>query len=211
MYFLVNDLKSGVVVGEEAAVMFSHRLSIGEKIVVTDLKGSNANAVVERYDKESREYYLKLGIVETLETPLQHVLIQAVIDKQYLDKLVEVIGYSNYTEVILIATEYSQPTTIDLDRLTKIMTRSSLLSQRSRSPVLRLSESTLEELVAKYQPVVLDASGLQSSHKADAILVGPEGGFGESEYKMFEQYKLTKQSLGSNIYPGWLAGFVANC
>ena len=210
MYFLVSDLTNKTVFGEEASVMFSHRLAVGEKITITDLKGSNANAVVERYDKDKREYHLKIGIVEQLDSPRKHVLIQSIIDKQYLDKLAEVVGFSNYTEVILVSTEYSQPTAVDVDRLVKISTRSSLLSERSRSPVITVSNLGLEELIKQHKPMVLDSSGSHSKGLSEAILVGPEGGFSEQEYKLFEYYKLPMFSLGSNIYPGWLAGFVAS-
>lgn len=210
MYFFVKNLEESRVSGEEAQVMFSHRLVAGEKITITNLQGSRATAIVEKYDKNTREYYLRTGIIERLEVPTSRTLLQAIIDKQYLDKLAEVAGYSDYTEVVLVATEYSQPTTIDTERLNKIIRKSALLSERSWSPTVRIAEENIPALLEKYNPVVLDLGGEGEKSRFQSIFVGPEGGFSNGEKDLFVNHQLSIVSLGSHVYPGWLAGFVAS-
>lgn len=215
MYFLVKNLGERWVEGDEAAVMFAHRLDRGEEILVTNLQGKVAPASIMGYDKTTRRFRLSYGQSEFVSPPDELTVMQGIIDKLYLEKLVEVLGYTDITTLYLLPLERSQAQKIDPVRLLKILQRAVLLSERAWMPKI-LPVSSRDEvinLLNKFRPIVLQASSQEqtksSSTHSTSILIGPEGGFSPSELTQFAELTLPTLSLGTHIYPGWLAGFVA--
>lgn len=212
MYFLVSDVTNAIVKGEESRVMFSHRLSKGERIEITDLRGKVATARVEEYDKPAQTFRLSIDNITELPPPTPHILFQAQLDKSYMDQWAEVVGLSSFTEVYVYSAQRSQPGSLDNDRLIKKIQQSALLSQHAYTPQLQTISKTseLQELLLRYLPTVLHTKTVGVSDTRHHVVVGPEGGFSDEEVGFFTSLGLPFASLGSAIYPGWIAGFVAS-
>lgn len=190
--------------------MFSHRLQRGEVISITNLAGKIAEATIEGYDKQSQHYFLSIRNETIVPPPTGIILFQAILEKHYMDQWAEVIGLCDVAEVILFQADFSQPYIVDVERLMRINQRSLLLSERAYKPIIRLiRQPDLRGLLAEYRPAVLDADGAKKQASLSRVVIGPEGGFSDRERAMFAELDLLSISLGTHIYPGWIAGFVA--
>ena len=60
MHFLVSDFGEFWVPPDEAQVMFSHRLTRDDEIKITDLKGQSGIAVIEGFDKQTKQFRIRV-------------------------------------------------------------------------------------------------------------------------------------------------------
>ena len=215
MIFYVPDVDAREVETPHSAHMLSMRVRYKDKIVVTDLKGNWARASVGNVDKKHKlvKYHLrKRGEVENTNSG---VLVQAIPDKLYLEKLVEVGALQGMKKIYFYYSERSVRQKIKEDRLQRIVLRACELSEHYWAPEIEFVEgNAVEGLLAELKPVVLEASkvgkeaGLvETNERAEAILVGPEGGWSRGELAGFKETGLKFASLGETVYPAWLAGF----
>ena len=194
-----------------SAHMLSMRLRYKDKVVVTDLQGNWARVSIGEVDKKHKlvKYHLrKRGYVENTN---RGVLIQAVPDKLYLEKLVEVAALQGMQKIYFYYSERSVRQKIKEDRLQRIILRACELSEHYWAPQIEfVEENTVDELLRDLQPVVLEQAQegrLTASEPSEAILVGPEGGWSRSEIEHFQELGLHFASMGDTVYPAWLAGF----
>lgn len=214
MYFYHPEIDSEISIGEPAAHLFSCRVELGETVFLTDLQGTLAEVVISDVDKKNKQIsYEILDKKEFSDDFNQKLLIQAITDKTYLEKLMEIIALAGVSEIILFESEFSLKQNVNLERLDRILVRSCEQSERVFKPEINVvKDQNLDDLITKYNPVVLDQNGIEKA-KIDLsllkmpVLVGPEGGWSEKEKQKFVENKLNLVSLGEVVFPAWLAGF----
>ncbi|MEM1312569.1 MAG: RsmE family RNA methyltransferase [Patescibacteria group bacterium] len=222
MYFYIPDLNGNKISSEQSSHLVSCRIKSGEYISITNLMGKLTYIRIAKVEIKQKCFWFEVISEKQYELPKnKKIILQARIDKLYLEKLVEILPLAEVSEIILFEAELSQnKQTINYHRLEKILIRSCEQSQTIFKPSLQvIKTSKLSELINYYKPVVLEqnpkfpltkANEVQSGGRS-AVLVGPEGGWSQSELKKFKDMGLQFCSLGEVILPSWIAGLAWFC
>jgi RsmE family RNA methyltransferase len=188
------------------------RVRPGDRLTTTDLKGLKRIIKIIEVDKRSRS--IKFNTIETTrhERPNdKNILFQAVTDKVYLEKLVEIAPHANIDTVYLFSSDRSPISNHSLERLQRIMARSCEQAQKIFMPTIyEISFEKVQKSLIEYMPTVLelDIKNPQPDlENKKALLVGPEGGWSKEEINRFKEIGLPFGSLGDVVYPAWLAGY----
>jgi RsmE family RNA methyltransferase len=213
MHFFVPNLNNRNVVREEAAHFFSLRVKAGQEVSLTNLQGQRQRVKLTFVDKKLQKVAWEVLEFEKIEPPAAKILFQAWPDKNYLEKLVEILAFSNFTQIYLFPSAFSPKQNLNLSRLNKILIRACELAERAFLPQLYAVQSLgeIENLLLENRPTVLEretGDGPKVAVNYQACLVGPEGGWSAAELANFRELNLPFQFLGSTVYPAWLAGFV---
>ena len=221
LFYLIN-IDSGVVNSKESAHFFSMRVKQNQILKVSDLNGVLAKIKISEIDKKEKSIKYQILNQKKTQKPEEKILYQAILEKNYLEKLVEVCPLANITEINLFHSEFSVKQKINLERLQKILVRSCEQSENPFLPKLNILEKAeiLEKLEKEKFLILqknpkenfkLNFSNLLLNTKKPfkyKVLVGPEGGWSNKELSIFENKKLLFLELKEVVYPGWLAGFV---
>jgi 16S rRNA (uracil1498-N3)-methyltransferase len=219
MYFYIPDLTSGQIHTPDSAHLVSCRVANGDQIQATDLNGQLATLKITAADLKKGIF--SFNLVSSLVThpkPTKNILLQAKIDKLYLEKLVEIIPLASIDEVVFFDSEFSQKgQKINLERLDRILIRSCEQSHTVFKPklIIHADKSKLADILENHRPTVLEGktpTNIQDQipdiKLEKSVLVGPEGGWSEKELILFKSKNLQFQNLGETVYPAWMAGFV---
>lgn len=199
--------------GDDADHMIAMRLKIGEIVTISNQDGNVAQVKIVAFDKRNR--FVRYDIISNHQQNQSHNLsvFQAILDKQYMDKCVEIMTISPITDIYFFLSDYSVERQLNPIRYERIITRS---CEQSESPFRpRVHYITFEEMLKKVNSKKAICTHTYSENKdvttvisqVNQILVGPEGGWSQEEILCFENLKIPFVSLGERIYPGWLAGF----
>ena len=138
-------------------------------------------------------------------------MFQAVTDKVYLEKLVEIAPHANIDTIYLFSSDRSPVSNYILERLQRILARSCEQAQKVFMPVIREIETAdIDKLLLKYKPTVLELETKSTeiiSNIQNTLIVGPEGGWTLEEIQKFKTLHLPFHSFGDVVYPAWLAGY----
>lgn len=219
MLFFTPNINRAIE-GEYTNHFFSMRAKKGDVVKISDLQGNLAITKLDNLDKKS------LKITHTVQkkfNPMsfkQKILIQAITDKIYLEKIMEIAPIAKITDIWLFFGDYSIQKNIPVARLEQILIRSCCQSETVRMPKIKiLNKLEFEKKLFDYKPVVLeggvknrefikdDLVSIQNTNDIESILVGPEGGWSQAEKLSFEKNKLNYFSLGETVFPAWLAGY----
>jgi RsmE family RNA methyltransferase len=219
MYFYIPSLNQNKVYFPDSAHLFSMRVQVGETCQVTDLKGNLAQIKILKIEKKEKSVEFEIIQKNTESNYLNKTLIQAIPDKVYLEKLVEILPLAKVKTCYLFWSDRSVEYTINWERLNGILTRSCEQSQSCFKPKFEVIKS-LDELngvLNEYKPLVLECENMATIKIEEAkklvqqdykpLLVGPEGGWSAKEINNFRNQKLDFVHLGELVYPSWLAGF----
>jgi RsmE family RNA methyltransferase len=217
-YFFTPQMpEDGLLTGSIVDHLISTRIQPDQIINITDLQGSRWQVKLVHIDKKAHTARVSLieyeYIKQSIAYPaINNTLMQAQIDKAYLEKMFEVLPFSCFDRVVLFGSQYSPKQSINMERLDKILTRSLEQSQRIYKPEIILEESTLSQLTeSKYSKnrtnLVLDTQSSQKINRGElnnaTVWIGPEGGWSPTELESFgNQYQ--RINLGNIIYPAWL-------
>jgi RsmE family RNA methyltransferase len=212
MFFYVENIDKGVLEGSEAEHFLSMRVKIGDKISVCDQIGTKVKVEITELDKNKKiMQFHPISQFEKGQEMRNCTLFQAITDKSYLEKMVEIVPLSPITDMVLFRSQFSPPGSYSLERLQKIITRSCEQSQRLFGPnVSVVSYENMLEMVSEYRPLVLECgheNQLETTSLPNSVIVGPEGGWSPKELEDFDNASLTLFQMGSQIYPAWLAGY----
>jgi RsmE family RNA methyltransferase len=213
MYFYLPQIPSKSLSGEASEHMWSMRVQVGDKLEVSDLQGTHGQIIITKTDKKTRVITFDF-LSHTPKKPhqIKRVLFQALTDKNYLEKLVELLPHAQIDILYLFKSERTPAGSYSPDRLQKILLRSCEQSQTLWLPqIIELNQTQLQEKLTTYKPYILDTHkpGEPKIHQ-DSItscLVGPEGGWSPQELQNFENLNLKYSDLGTTVYPAWLAGY----
>jgi RsmE family RNA methyltransferase len=212
MIFYIPDIDAQVVQDPHSAHMIAMRLRYNDEVVVTDLKGNWANVQIQEVDKKTKSIRFQVLTTQTSENKNTGVLFQAMPDKIYMEKLVEVAALQGVHTIYFFNSERSIKGGFKEDRLQRIILRACELAEHYWAPQIEfVDELQLSELIQQHKPIVLEQVENTNSDdlnsKNQAILVGPEGGWSKSEIERFHSLQLPFHSMGDVVYPAWLAGF----
>lgn len=237
-YQKLSDLDVDILVGEECKHFWSLRVKVGQIVNLTNLQGYLLKVKILDLDKKAQ--VLKFQVLEKYYQPYFHslqnlnfteekyppklpkILCQAIIDKIYLEKLFEIVALA-FDEVCLFYSQFSNSKeNINKDRLEKILIRSCQQAQRLWKPKIVWLKN-LPELQNYLQvnnlpkPIVLDTYSRSKKEDLNSfkensycLLVGPEGGFSQSERELFQKENYKCLNLGGIIYPAWICGLIAS-
>lgn len=150
-------------------------------------------------------------------------LLFAPIKRARLDWLVEKATELGAAAMIPVATAHTQPERINRDRLRALATAAAEQSERLSVPEIRLV-APLDRVIATWPPdrrlVLCDESGSGTpiaealarfpSDAAAAVLIGPEGGFTETELDALGKLPIvTRVGLGPRVLRAETAGLAA--
>ncbi|MEG0238205.1 MAG: 16S rRNA (uracil(1498)-N(3))-methyltransferase [Clostridium sp.] len=219
----------GKIVGEDVKHIYKVlRLQEGEKVVLNDCNGNEYLAKV----KETSKTEVNLDIIEKLqlnnESDIEIVLFQGMPKAQKMDLIVQKgteLGINKFIPLITERVDVKLKGDFKkLDRLNRIALEACKQSKRSIIPEV-VSPISLIDLIKDIKGFDLiivpyenkedyGIKGLmndidKSNIKKVGIVVGPEGGFEESEISMLKEEGAQIITLGKRILRTETAGFVA--
>lgn len=229
MQFYIPNLKSQILTEAQSAHLLVMRVQEGKTYKASDLQGRTCKILITKVDKKAKTIELEQAEIPKTAEFVSKVMFQAIPDKVYLDKLCEVLPLSGVTDLFLFYSDNSIEYPINKDRITKILIRSCEQSEVAYLPkIVVLNKHDLDLELKRHKPTVLDCqvkATTASPQVTDGIvtespsfpkspkthqpaIVGPEGGWTDTELKYFQGLNLSFSSLGSIIYPAWIAGLV---
>lgn len=216
MYFYVKDIDKGFILPPESDHLFSMRVVPNQNCIFCDQNGTVSEVVIENVEKRSREIKYIVKSNKKFENKAKRVLIQAIIDKSYLEKLVELLPFTNYKKMILVDLNYSPKQTVNLERLNNILIRSTEQSQNFFKPQIVVTEN-FENLLSEYKDnlqILVTQEQIQCYNLKNIILknpqnilIGPEGGFSKDEILKLKTINTQFETFSDIVYPSWLCGF----
>ncbi len=221
-YFFTPQMpEDGILKGSIVDHLISTRIQPDQIFDITNLQGSRWQVKLIRIDKKAKTAQISLIEFEYIKRSIAYprvnnTLIQAQVDKSYLEKMFEILPFSVFDKVILFRSQYSPKQEINLERLDKILIRSLEQSQQIYKPEITLSQDSINHLIQDYTSgskvnFILNTQ-LQSPQSQDTlkdnfnksiIWIGPEGGWSKSELNSFPE-DFEHINLGTVIYPAWL-------
>jgi 16S rRNA (uracil1498-N3)-methyltransferase len=210
MFLYISNLEEERVAGEESAHFFSLRIKEGQCLWVTDLKGKKAKIKITSISKKLREvtYHILEKIETSQEKRPKKIIFQALLDKQYQEKLVELLPLIKINTLFFFPSKNSQPHKVQLDRLERILIRSCEQSESVFKPKIEiLNEREVFDKIQEFKPTVMEVVnkdiGTREIEKGnnDHIVVGPEGGWDSSELQKFRELNLPFINLGETVFP----------
>jgi 16S rRNA (uracil1498-N3)-methyltransferase len=214
MYFYLPNLNQKEFSHDFAKHFLTMRVKKDDLVTVTDLKGSKAEIRIEKIDIKDK--IINYSIIDKIVEPkpkIEKILIQAQIDKFYLEKLCEVAPLADISKIILFRNDRTQNQSPNFERLDRILIRCCEQGEKCYKPKLYLlkTDEELTEVLTSLKPIVLTKNGKLNINALDktkiSIIVGPDGGWTKEELKKFTSLKLKTASLGKTNYPVWLAGY----
>jgi len=167
---------------------------------------------------------LSVKLQEQLKKPYTEPALTLAISIIKQDKLMLAINMAvqlGVTKIIPLITERCQFRSVNIERLTKCAIEATEQSERLTPPIIEQTIK-LQDYLKKYNNFMLYANEhekeensilqvLSSFNNNDiAIIIGPEGGFTESELKLLASYENVKSiSLGKNILRAETAAITA--
>lgn len=211
-FFVNNQLKEGEVVNiTDPDVVHQWRkvlrYSPGTSLELCDNSGYVFAGVLRGYDKGAEVEISERREGNVLK-PL--TLYMSLIKKDKFELVCEKATELGVTRIVPITTEYSLEYNLRFDRLEKIIKEASEQSERAVLPIIE-EIKTLQEAIEeapKRSVVLVERTEGGSLKGAEALFVGPEGGWSEKEIQTFERKVIEKVSLGSQILRAETAGIV---
>ncbi len=216
MYFFVKQPNNQTVSGLEAEHFIVMRVSVDDIIKITDLKGSIFTCKITIVNKKGKEIEWEIVNKKVVEKTNSKALFQAQTDRNYLEKMVEIIPLIGVTNIYIFRSDRSPKQNVKLERLEKILIRSCEQGELTWKPEITVIKQNLDKLIIAKKPTVLDCYIPEVNKKSlfkdkqaniSSAIVGPEGGWSDKELEKFEKLDLMFYSMGSTIFPAWLAGY----
>jgi 16S rRNA (uracil1498-N3)-methyltransferase len=212
MYFYLPKPHELKIKPPQTDHFFSMRTKVGDIIYISDQIGWVGKIQITAINKQDRTIRFKI-ISEEFHNRSRgtNIMFQAITDKQYLEKMIEISPHASVSKIYLFYSDFSPKKPVYLERLQKILIRSTEQSQNPYRPeIILLEVENFKSLIQELKPSVLDCMSKNinsSSLNLESVLVGPEGGWSETENKLFQKLNLPDYNLGSIILPSWLAGY----
>lgn len=129
------------------------------------------------------------------------------------DDLINMVTQMGVQRIVPVITEHTNAAHINWNRMNKIAIEASEQSNRNSIPEIatpiKFSELNLSKLVFADERSVYDNTNKNIPMNTNAILVGPEGGFSDSEFMELDKAGAIGISLGKTILRAELAAPIA--
>lgn len=159
MFIYVSNINTKSICSPEVEHFFSLRLKVGEKIYANDFRGNISQIEILNIDRKSKKIDYKILRVKIFNKPktLQKILLQAIPEKLYLEKLMEILPLSGVEKAVFFYTDFCLKQNLSLERLDRILIRSCEQSQTIFKPEIEfLPKARLADLIKEFEPKVLD-------------------------------------------------------
>lgn len=175
------------------------RMKKGDRVILFDDSKCEFFASVNTLTRKEVVFDVEDGVVKEEKHKREVYLCLSIIKKDNFELAIEKAVELGVTRITPVVADRSQYKEIRLDRLEKIVIEAVEQSGRVSVPHLE-KEKTVSEIIEEHPDViVLDMDGsehLSVSQKSEVtILVGPEGGWSETEREMFLQKNIQIVSL----------------
>ena len=180
------------------------RLDAGDKLILGNGKGDEAEATIQSIDK--KEIVLSLDEIYKNETEPRHavMLFCSILKKENFELVAQKATEIGIARIVPVISDRTIKQNIDRKRIMKIIKEASEQSGRGKMP--ELSETlSFEQAVAHAglsgESILFDGSGESAglaghmSHPA-SFFIGPEGGWTESEIALARSAGLAIRTLG---------------
>lgn len=220
---------NAVIQGEDVKHIYKVlRLEAGNQVTINNCQGVEYLGEILEIDKKEVKVSLLRRLTTNNESPIEVHLFQGLPKSQKMDIIVQKateLGVSEITPIIterVIAKnemgEYKK-----MDRWNRISLEACKQSKRTRIPKVNepIEFGRLLDLLNKFDLILVpyeneEGRGLKklcssinrASIKTVAIVIGPEGGFEESEIDTLKKHKAEIITLGPRILRTETAGFV---
>jgi 16S rRNA (uracil1498-N3)-methyltransferase len=213
MLFFVSQPSQKLIKNAEINHFKSMRTKVGDIVHTTDLQGGKARIKIKEINVNYSE--LRFEVLESSHNlkPKIKILIQAITDKVYLEKLCEIATLAGITEIKLFFSDRSIKQNVQIERLNKILIRACEQSETLFLPELKVIDKIeFSKIITEVKPDVLacylgNEKLIDGKISNSSCIIGPEGGWSEKELEYFKSQNLEFVSLGRSIFPAWLAGF----
>lgn len=194
------------------------RLQPGEKILVTDGRGTLAEAVIDKTTKTLCQ--CRVAKLTKIPPPSYsfHLALAPTKNTDRMEWLVEKCVEIGISEISFMRTQHSERKRINSYRLLKVAISAMKQSQQAWLPRLN-TEADFDSLLAlsAEQKFIAHVDATNPVHLAQAakagkstlVMIGPEGDFDSEELTAALKYGFVKVSLGANRLRTETAGLVA--
>jgi 16S rRNA (uracil1498-N3)-methyltransferase len=206
-FFTYDNLKFGIEIkiqGEEARhILLSHRIKVGEQIKLQGPDGKRFLCEVLKVDKKSLTAKVLSSLAIPSEPYTQITLFQAVVSEKALDFIFQKGTELGLSKIVLFnSANVATKLTLDLfnkkkERWNKILMEAAKQSERAKWPELLFTADVAKamDLIKTCNQIFLaDMAGVKFKASDGALnsmglIIGPEGGFTESEFAEFKRLK----------------------
>ena len=189
------------------------RLKTGDKVILCDGQGTEAEAIIEGMSKKSTSLSIVSRKNVIRGTKKEITLYVSILRRENFEIVVQKATEIGITKIVPLLTERTVKTGFNQVRLEKIILEASEQSGRTVLPIL--SEPTaFEKAISSIDPkqtVLFDGNGKQLQGKLETLnlFIGPEGGFSEKEVTTAKDMGCTIISLGELTLRAETASVVA--
>jgi len=175
------------------------RLSPGAEVDLCDNSGKVYRGILKEFDKGAT---VEIANIRDGIVPEPLTLYMALIKKDAFELVVEKATELGVSYIVPIRTDHSVKHNLRFDRLQKIAREASEQSERAVLP--EITDITFLEDAASSAPAGAVALAARTCNRegligADALFVGPEGGWSERELRVCEEQGIKTVCLGETI------------
>ena len=221
-FFIETKIKKGgwEISNKEIIHQLKHvlRKKIGDKIILFDGSGIEAEAEIKKFLKENLEIEIFKIEKPERESKISVSLFCSILKKSNFELVVQKTTEIGVKEIVPILCQNTVKTGLNLKRLEKIAKEAAEQSKRLTLPKIEKS-LTLKEALEKAKTfdlrILFDISGNNlSSFKGKgekiALFIGPEGGFDIKEIELAKQAGFQISNLGKLNLRSETAAIVAS-
>lgn len=190
------------------------RLKTGDRLILSDGQGREAEAVITSMDKNRAELAL-----DTITTPHREpikaaTLYAALLKRENFETVIQKATELGIFRIVPLLTERTVKTGFNRERLEKIIREAAEQSGRTSIPELAeplpFSEALAEADPATSLVLDLDGVAVNSQLSATQAFIGPEGGFSDAEITLAREAGFPIGLLGKLTMRGETAAIVAS-
>jgi 16S rRNA (uracil1498-N3)-methyltransferase len=192
------------------------RMQVGQELVLFD--GVRADRLYRLLELTEREAHLELITDFVRKTPVREVyLLWSLLKKDKNDWVIQKATEIGVSHFVPLLAERSEKTGFDADRARKIVIEAAEQCGRSDIPSVRDAITVTTALNELRESVALyiceqgsDMPASQSDEKPNGVLIGPEGGWSDTEKQLFKENGLPHIGLGEFTFRAETAAVVAS-
>jgi len=196
-YVVMNEIDSKHIIR-------SFRKNIGDSIMITNGFGYLCNAEIVEIGKKIK---VKINSIEKFKSSSNsiHIALSPLKNASRFEWFVEKSTELGISQITPLVCEYSEKKKVNMDRLERILISSLKQSNQFFKPIIN-SIKTFEDFIRDNEDELLMAN-LKTSNKIKrelftrnniCLMIGPEGGFSDSEIKLAKKKNIKEITLGNS-------------
>ena len=196
-YVIMNEIDS-------KHISRSFRKNIGDSIMITNGFGYLCNAEIVQIGKKIK---VKINSIEKFKSSSNsiHIALSPLKNASRFEWFVEKSTELGISQITPLVCEYSEKKKVNMDRLERILISSLKQSNQFFKPIIN-SIKTFENFIRENEDELFMAN-LKTSNKIKrelftknniCLMIGPEGGFSDSEIKLAKKKNIKEITLGNS-------------